>query len=138
MRAWVSAAILLALINGQPGGWRESRTFVRAIALPRVEGRMDHLTLDSAGDKLFVAALANNTVEVLDIKNGSHLKSLPGFREPQGIARVPDLKQIAVANGNGEGVQTIDEADFKTLKAIALGDDADNVRYDAAAKTLYV
>lgn len=45
--------------------------FFRAIELPRVEGRMDHLTLNGAGDELFVAALGNDTVEV--VFNGSGL-----------------------------------------------------------------
>jgi DNA-binding beta-propeller fold protein YncE len=137
MRPLSSAAILLVLVM-QPGAAPEPLRFLRAIELPRVEGRIDHLTLDSTGQRLFVAALGNNTVEVIDVKNGIHVKSLPGFREPQGLAGVADAKTIAVASGEGEGVQTIDENDFNTLKTISLGDDADNVRYDAAAKTLYV
>jgi DNA-binding beta-propeller fold protein YncE len=85
-----------------------------------------------------VAALGNNTVEVLDVKNGTHIKSLPGFREPQGIASASDVKLIAVANGQGEGLQLIDASDYRFAKAISLGDDSDNVRYDAVAKSLYV
>ena len=65
---------------------QEPLTLARAIELPHVEGRIDHLALDSTGERLFVAALGNNTVEVVDVKNGTHLKSLPGFREPKGIA----------------------------------------------------
>jgi DNA-binding beta-propeller fold protein YncE len=137
MRALLWGGILL-VIAMQPAASPVPVTFVRAIELPRVEGRIDHLTLDSAGQKLFVAALGNNTVEVLDVKNGTHVESLPGFREPQGIAGVADAKVIAVANGQGEGVQTINENDFTTVKTISLGADADNVRYDAAAKRLYV
>lgn len=137
MRAVMSAAVLLAATM-QPGAGPEPLRFVRGIELPAVEGRIDHLTLDSSSQRLFVAALGNNTVEVVDVKNGTHLKSLPGFRDPQGLAGVPDAKAIAIANGQGEGVQIVDENDFKTLKTIALGEDADNVRYDAAAKRLYV
>ena len=91
-----------------------------------------------AGLKNHLAALGGKKFEVIDVKNGTHLKSLPGFREPQGLAAVLDAKAIAIANGQGEGVQIVDENDFKTIKTIALGDDADNVRYDAAAKQLYV
>src|SRR4051812_6736859 len=137
MRVFTSAGILL-VVAMQPGAAPEPLRLLRAIELPRVEGRIDHLTLDSTGQRLFVAALGNNTVEVIDVQNGVHVKSLPGFREPQGLSAVADAKTIAVASGQGEGVQTIDENDFKTLKTISLGDDADNVRYDAAATTLYV
>ena len=74
------------------------------------------------GQRLFVAALGNNTVEVLDVKEGLHLKSLPGFREPQGIAFLPDLKLAVVANGQGDGVQ-IDADNYRVAKSARLGDD---------------
>jgi DNA-binding beta-propeller fold protein YncE len=113
-------------------------TLVGAIGLPGVEGRIDHLAVDLAAQRLYVAALGNNTVEVLDLKGSSHLKSLPGFREPQGIASVPDEKLVAVANGQGEGVQFIDAADQHPTRTVRLGEDSDNVRYDPAAKRLFV
>jgi DNA-binding beta-propeller fold protein YncE len=142
MRVFMSAAVLLVLffffLAIQPRSSQDPLSMLRAIELPRVEGRIDHLALDPTGEKLFVAALGNNTVEVLDVKTGSHLKSLPGFREPQGIAGVPDAQAVAVANGQGDGVQLISASDYRSVKAIALGDDSDNVRYDAAAKKLYV
>jgi protein-tyrosine-phosphatase/DNA-binding beta-propeller fold protein YncE len=112
-------------------------TLVRSIALPSVEGRIDHLAFDAASTNLFVAALGNNTVEVVDVAAGVHATSLPSFREPQGIASVPDLRLVAVANGQGEGLQLIDADRFAPGRMVKLGDDADNVRYDVAAKTLY-
>lgn len=129
---------LLLLVAFQPRSPQEPLTLARAIELPHVEGRIDHLALDSTGERLFVAALGNNTVEVVDVKNGTHLRSLPGFREPQGIASLPDAQLIAVANGQGEGVQLISASEYRLVKPIALGDDADNVRYDAGAKRLFV
>jgi DNA-binding beta-propeller fold protein YncE len=108
------------------------------IALPHVEGRIDHLAFDGAGRRLFVAALGNNTVEVIDLRTGRDVKSLPGFREPQGIAVAAGAKQVAVANGQGEGLQLIGAADLRFGPTVRLGDDADNVRYDAGARRLYV
>src|SRR5437870_6572684 len=96
------------------------------------------MAIDMAAQRLFVAALGNNTMEVIDVKEGRHVKSLPGFREPQGIAVVPDAKLVAVANGQGEGVQFLDAADFHPVRAVRLGDDSDNVRYDASAHRVFV
>ena len=137
MRVFLSAAVLM-FISIQPRPAQQPLRLILSIELPRVEGRIDHLALDPTGQKLFVAALGNNTVEVVDAKNGGHIKSVPGFREPQGIASVPDAQLIAVANGQGEGIQTIGANDYQVRRAISLGEDADNVRYDAAAKRLYV
>lgn len=134
----LAPALGVALIGIQPQPAQTPLGFVRAIELPGVNGRIDHLAIDATGRRLFVAALGNNTVEVVDVEKGSHLASLPGFREPQGIANVSDANAMAVANGQGAGLQTLDATDYRTLKHIALGEDADNVRYDAAAKILYV
>ena len=117
---------------------QEPLSLVSSIALPRVEGRIDHLAFDGVTQHLFVAALGNNTVEVLDLKVGVHLKSLPGFREPQGIAVLSDERSIAVANGQGDGVQLVDASDYRPRSEVRLGDDSDNVRYDATAKRFYV
>jgi hypothetical protein len=41
----------------------------QTIALGGVEGRIDHFAFDTAGERLFVCALGNNTVEVVDLRN---------------------------------------------------------------------
>ena len=133
----VVCALTGAMLAMQLSSAQEPLTLTTAIELPRVEGRIDHLAFDAAGQRLFVAALGNNTVEVIDVKAGKHLRSLPGFREPQGIAALPDAKLIAVANGQGDGVQFVSD-DYRMALAVRLGDDSDNVRYDAAAKRVYV
>ncbi|HYT68175.1 MAG TPA: YncE family protein [Vicinamibacterales bacterium] len=132
------AGIAIALVSFQATSGQTPLALVAAIDLPGVEGRIDHLAVDTGAERLYVAALGNNTVEVLDLKGNRHLKSLPGFREPQGIAMLSDARLVAVANGQGEGVQFIDAADDHLSTAVRLGDDSDNVRYDLAGKRLYV
>ena len=136
MRVRLSAVAVVAAV--QLSSAQQPLIQVGSIDLPHVEGRIDHLAVDAVGQRLFVAALGNNTVEVLDPKAGAHIKSLPGFREPQGVAVVPDLRFIAVANGQGEGLQLLHADDYRPGPMIKLGDDADNVRYDASARRLYV
>src|SRR5215467_9469560 len=85
MRVLFLMMMLTVLTAAVPRG-QEPLWLSGAIELPSVDGRIDHLAFDAAAQRLFVAALGNNTVEVLDVKNNRHLRSLPGFREPQGIA----------------------------------------------------
>lgn len=113
-------------------------SLVGTIGLPRVEGRIDHLAADANAQRLYVAALGNNTVEVLDLKRSVYVKSLAGFREPQGIAVAADAMVVAIANGQGQGVQLVGAGDLQPMKSVRLGDDADNVRYDAIEKRLFV
>ncbi|PYQ08684.1 MAG: hypothetical protein DMF82_01025 [Acidobacteria bacterium] len=111
---------------------------VQTIALPGVEGRIDHLAVDVAGQRLFVAALGNNTLEVIDIAKGQRARSVRGFTEPQGVAYLPETNMVAVANGGSGVVTFLDGASFEPVKTVAFGEDADNLRYDAARKCLYV
>jgi len=48
----------LATVRAQTAPLKLTKT----IALPGVEGRIDHFALDAAGERLFVCALGNNTV----------------------------------------------------------------------------
>jgi DNA-binding beta-propeller fold protein YncE len=107
------------------------------IDLPSVNGRIDHLAYDG-GRRLFVAALGNNTVEVVAVPDGPRVRSLAGFHMPQGIAVAPDLDRAFVANGEGEGLDVIAAGALGRVQAVRLGDDSDNVRYDAGARMIYV
>jgi DNA-binding beta-propeller fold protein YncE len=137
MRAIVATATV-SFICFQSASGQEPLSLVRTIDLPRVEGRIDHLAVDTAAERLYVAALGNNSLEVLDLKNSSHRRSVPAFREPQGVAALPDARLVAVANGQGEGVQFIDANDYHPVRAVRLGDDSDNVRYDLETRRLFV
>jgi DNA-binding beta-propeller fold protein YncE len=108
------------------------------IEMPGVKGRIDHFAVDLNGRRLFVAALGNDTVEVLDAANNRHDRTLPGFKEPQGLAYVPPEKRLFVANGEGNRLDILDATSFAVLKRIANLEDADNVRYDAAAGIVIV
>jgi DNA-binding beta-propeller fold protein YncE len=116
----------------------EPLRMVTSVELPHVEGRIDHLAFDASSQRLFVAALGNSTVEVVDVKANTHVRSVPGFEEPQGIAVAAEAKLVAVANGQGEGLDLLNAETYARTATVRLGDDSDNVRYDAAAGRLYV
>src|SRR6266550_3780317 len=110
----------------------------QTIPLPGVEGRIDHLALDAASDRLFVCALGNNTVETLDLRKGERIHSITGLGAPQGIAYIPELNRVFVANDKGGICKIYDGKSFQAVGGLDFKDDADNVRYDDATKKLYV
>lgn len=111
---------------------------VGKIALTGVEGRIDHLAVDLHGKRLFVAALGNNTVEVLDLAAGKAIHRIEKMKEPQGIAYIPESNQFAVANGDDGSLRIFDGKTYALLHSLDFKSDADNVRYDGAAKHLWV
>jgi DNA-binding beta-propeller fold protein YncE len=110
----------------------------KTIPLPDVEGRIDHMSIDVKTQRLFMAALGNNTVEVIDIAQGKRIHSIPGLREPQGVLYLPEPNRLYVANGDDGTLRLFDGGSYEPIKSIKLGDDADNVRFDAGKKHVYV
>jgi YVTN family beta-propeller protein len=125
----------VALAHAQSG---EPLRLVGTVPMPQVEGRIDHMSIDVKGQRLFVAALGNNTLEVIDVKNGKLLHTIPGLREPQGIVYLPNTNRLYVANGSDGSLRVFDGSSFQLLKTIPYGDDADNVRYDPREDRIYV
>jgi YVTN family beta-propeller protein len=82
---------------------KEKLTLVSKIILPKVSGRIDHIGYDSANHLAFIAALGNNTVEVVNTNTKQVIQTITGLHEPQGVVYISSLKKLAVANGdNGD------------------------------------
>jgi DNA-binding beta-propeller fold protein YncE len=111
---------------------------VQTIPLPEVRGRIDHLDIDLDGERLFVAALGNDSVEVIDLRAGRRSVRLEPLQEPQGVAWLAEWKTLLVASGRSGRV------DFFAGPGLVRGaridglEDADNVRYDSATRQVYV
>jgi DNA-binding beta-propeller fold protein YncE len=117
-----------------PAALRHVGTF----ELPGVEGRFDHFAADVKGNRLFVAALGNNTVEVFDTAQAKHVHSIKGLHKPTGVAFVPEADRLVVANGDDGTVRFFDAVTLAPAGQIQGLPDADNVRSDAKAARLYV
>jgi DNA-binding beta-propeller fold protein YncE len=109
---------------------------VRSIALPEVRGRIDHLAFDPKSDHLFVAEIANGTVDDVDLASGKAVGRISGLTEPQGVAWLPNQDEIAVACGDGS--VHFYRRDRQEIARISLGEDADNVRVDGRNGNLVV
>jgi YVTN family beta-propeller protein len=137
-RAILLAAILMwpATLLAQTAGaplMLETR-----IPLGEVSGRIDHLSIDLKRERLFVAELGNDTVGVVDLAAAKVLRTITGLSEPQGVAYVPFADSIFVANAGDGSVRMLRGEDLAPIGRIELGDDADNVRADAARNRVIV
>ncbi|HWB27949.1 MAG TPA: YncE family protein [Chitinophagaceae bacterium] len=107
------------------------------IDLPGVSGRIDHIAYDTAHHLAFIAALGNNTIEVVNTLTGAHVHTISDLHEPQGVCYLPAVNRLVVANGGNGDCIFFDCNTFKPIKHIPLNDDADNLRYDASAGKVY-
>jgi DNA-binding beta-propeller fold protein YncE len=131
-------AILLTVATLGVAQSNEPLRLEKTIPLPNVQGRIDHMSIDVKNQRLFMAALGNNTVEVIDIEHGKRIHSISGLREPQGVLYLADLNRLYVANGDDGTLRIFDGSSYEPIKSIKLGDDADNIRFDAEKKHVYV
>jgi DNA-binding beta-propeller fold protein YncE len=111
---------------------------VQTIALPGVHGRIDHMDVDVKDQRLFIAGLENNSLEVVDLRAGKSLRSIPGFRKPQGIAFVAALNKIFVASGDDGKVRVFRADTLELLDTISLDIGPNRVLYDSRKSVLYV
>ncbi len=133
--------LIIALLVFAASAWGQATQPLRlkkTIELPDVQGRIDHMSVDVKGARLFVSALGNNTVEVIDTKGGKRVKTFKGLQEPQGVLYVAATDRLYVANSKDGSVRIFDGNSYAPLKTLEYGDDADNLRYDPDHKRIYV
>src|SRR5258705_824104 len=108
------------------------------ISLGDVRGRIDHMAIDLARPHLFVAELENNTVGIVDLASRKVIQTIQGMKEPQGVAFVPSMGTLYVANAGDGTVRIFIGPEYAAMGQIDLGDDADNIRMDNVANQLIV
>lgn len=138
----VLASILFAtlLVSSSPAAGEESPplSLDTHIPLPNVKGRIDHLSVDVKGQRLFVAAVDNHTLEVVDLQSGQRVRTITDLAEPQGVFYDASSNRLFVACGLDGVTKIFDGTTFQILATVKFPDDADNIRYDARAKGVIV
>jgi DNA-binding beta-propeller fold protein YncE len=110
----------------------------RTIVLSGVSGKFDHLAIDAAGHRLFIAATGNHSVEVIDLKTDKVEQSIAGMGKPHGLAWVAATGSLYVADGSLGELRVYHGSPLTLAGKIKLSDDADDMVYDAADRLLFV
>jgi len=136
--AYFICVAFLISCSTPPSFGQGSLKLEKEITLPGVKGRIDHIDIDVEGQIAYVAALGNNTVEVVDLKKGVVLHSVTGLSEPQGVAYISKHHELFVANGGTGECLFYNTVTFQKTGSIKYDDDADDVRYDELTDKIYV
>jgi hypothetical protein len=134
---WITGLVLTPVLSIR-GQDKSPLKLIQQIPLPNVKGRIDHMDADVRGKRLFVAGLENGTLEVVDLKAGKWARSVPGLKTPQGVAYVPTLNKLFVANENDDTLKVFRGDTLALLNTIRLDLGANRVTYDPHGKKLYV
>ena len=115
-------SLLLAtlLVLGRPSAGQEppSLSLETHIPLPNVKGRIDHSSIDVKGQRLFVAAVDNHTLEVVDLKSGQRVRTISELAEPQGVFYDASTNRLFVACGLDGVTKIFDGTTFQILATV--------------------
>jgi len=108
------------------------------IPLGEVRGRIDHMAVDLERRRLFVAELGNDSVAVVDLDGRKVMHLITDVKGPQGLGYLPSTDTLFVANGGDGSLRMFEGREYRAVERLELGDDADNIRIDAAADRVFV
>jgi DNA-binding beta-propeller fold protein YncE len=109
---------------------------VRTTDLPGIEGDLDHLAIDTAGQRLFVCAEDNGTLRIIDLKTGKLDRTVKGFKNPHSILYLPEQSELYVTDGS-KAVQILDSNTFTVKRTIATTPGADSIGVDRKNHLMY-
>jgi DNA-binding beta-propeller fold protein YncE len=135
------AAVAMLIASGAIGGEVEEVPTLQLeakISLGDVSGRIDHMAVDLARQRLLVAALGHGGLAVVDLKARRLDRIIGDLPEPQGVGYDPATDTVYVANAGDGSLRLFKGADFSPAGRIELGSDADNIRVDSKAGRLFV
>jgi YVTN family beta-propeller protein len=138
MARWATTCALALYASLSVAHAAEPLSLEIKIPLGKVAGRIDHLAIDLARQRLFVAELGNSSVGVVDLNERKVTRTISGLSRPQGVGYHQPTDTLYVANAGDGSVRLFRGPDYSVAGRIDLDDDADNVRLDAAANRIIV
>src|SRR6267154_3931404 len=121
-------------------------TLLSTTYLPEIIGDFDHFAVDLKRNHLFVSAEVHHSIEMFDLKTGTHLQSIGGFKTPHSVAFAAEKDELMVADGGDSSLVLLSGEDFHRVDRIQLidgsasgkGDSPDAAYYDAANRLYYI
>ena len=139
--SWLASLLFLISVprtaNSQDTDKQPFR-LVQTISMPNVKGRLDHMDVDVKHKRLFVAGLENGSLEVVELQSGKWMRSLGGFKKPQGALYVAELDKLFVASGDDAMLRVFKGDTLDLLDSIQLEPGPNRVVYEPHAKLVYV
>jgi len=111
---------------------------VQTISMPNVKGRLDHIDVDLKSKRLFIAGLENGSLEVVDLQSGKWIRSLGGFKKPQGALYVAELNKLFVASGDDAMLRVFKGDTLDLLASVQLEPGPNRIVYEPHSKLVYV
>ena len=141
MRQSLKICILIILASCASTVEAQEKLPLKLIAttpMPGFTGDFDHFGLDLKGNRLFLAAEDQKTVEVFDLRSGKRIHSIAGFGHPLTMAYLSESDRLMVTNGDTDDLALVDCKKYKIINTLKLGKGVDHSVYNPVNKYFYV
>ena len=150
VRSVIGAAVLLGCCGVQAAfaqSWAQFQNpkpnplpMIARSVIPEVEGRMGRLAMDQKSGRLYVAALRDGSLRVLDHTLMKIAQVVPNLPEPQGVLMLEDQRRLLVSCGDGSVrvFKLADDGAATEERKVFFGGEADAIRYDERNKRAWV
>lgn len=139
-RTSIACGGLLLLAFGATSATRaqqpEALRLVQTIVLP-TSAIFDHVAVDRVRHRAYVAASANRSVEIVDLKTGTSVKTIKGVGKPAGMLYHPKMDRVVYSVDSGH-LRFLNPNTFEVETEITLAGDADCMKWDTRADVVYV
>ena len=138
IRALVAARVLAApTLSFADAAATTPLRFLGRTDLAGYEGDFDHFGADVKGNRLFLAGEDGGTLEVFDLRSGTHLKTVKGMETPHAIHYEPKTNRLFVSNSGDSLSKVVDGKSYAVIDTIKLTPGADVMSYDASSRHLW-
>jgi DNA-binding beta-propeller fold protein YncE len=111
---------------------------VKTVDIADLQGPLQHMAADVKGQRIFVAATGNNTIEIFDAQTLQHLNTITGLSQPQDLVYLAESSHLLVTNAADGSLRTYDTKTLKLLSSKMMGGDADRIRVTPGGKSAIV
>jgi len=134
----VAAALVVLPIRLPKKHGPEVLKLAKDVTIGDIEGTVQHMAADVKGNRIFLAATGNNTIEIFDPQTLQHLGSILGLSQPQDLVFLPESEHLLVSNAADGTLRTYDTKTLKLIDTKPMGGDANRVRVIADGKYVVV
>ncbi len=111
---------------------------VKDVTVANIEGVVQHMAADIKGNRIFLAATGNNTIEIFDSQTLQHLGSIQGLSQPQDVIFLPESEHLLVSNAADGTLRTYDTKTLKMIDSKPMGGDANRIQVTPNGKFIIV
>jgi hypothetical protein len=116
---------------------KQALRLVETIPLSGVTGRLDHMGVDLENKRLFVAAVTNNTLEVVDLTGGKVINRLAGLKDTQDALFLGgDFNKLYVSSLDGH-VRVFEGKTFRPVQDFKTEPGPNRLFYDTTSNLIY-